>query len=158
MWFKNIYNISLCIMFFSCFSKIAVLITDGKSQDNVQEPSQRLRNLGIKIFAVGKNNTLNDCFSVYVSVSFILIWWIKCFTFQRSFCFLSGIKSADQKELSIISSSPDSQFTSFIGNFRALSTLLPLLSPRVCTASGGTYSNDGIKSHNVSKHYFSNLI
>ncbi|XP_062854213.1 collagen alpha-1(VII) chain [Trichomycterus rosablanca] len=89
--------------------KIAILITDGKSQDSVQEPAQRLRNLGVKIFAV-------------------------------------GIKSADQKELNLISSPPDSEFTSFIGNFRALSTLLPLLSPRVCRSSGGTYSSDGALS------------
>ncbi|KAI4905742.1 hypothetical protein NFI96_003036 [Prochilodus magdalenae] len=32
--------------------KIAILITDGKSQDNVQEPSQKLRGLGVTIFAV----------------------------------------------------------------------------------------------------------
>jgi len=37
------------------FFQITILITDGKSQDNVQEPSQRLRSLGVKIFAVGKN-------------------------------------------------------------------------------------------------------
>uniref|UniRef100_A0A8C1G944 Collagen, type VII, alpha 1 n=1 Tax=Cyprinus carpio TaxID=7962 RepID=A0A8C1G944_CYPCA len=35
--------------------KITILITDGKSQDSVQEPSQKLRSLGVKIFAVGKN-------------------------------------------------------------------------------------------------------
>ncbi|KAI4905758.1 hypothetical protein NFI96_018694 [Prochilodus magdalenae] len=68
--------------------KIAILITDGKSQDNVQEPSQKLRGLGVTIFAV-------------------------------------GIKSADQNELTVTASPPQSEFTSFIGNFRALSSLLP---------------------------------
>ncbi|XP_060723226.1 collagen alpha-1(VII) chain [Tachysurus vachellii] len=85
--------------------KLAILITDGKSQDNVQEPAEKLRRLGVKIFAV-------------------------------------GIKSADQRELEIISSPPQSEFTSFIEKFTDLSSLLPTLSPRVCSASGGSYSSD----------------
>ncbi|XP_035379953.1 collagen alpha-1(VII) chain [Electrophorus electricus] len=85
---------------------IVILITDGKSQDNVQDPAQKLRSLGVRIFAV-------------------------------------GIKSADQNELKLIASPPHSEFTSFTGNFRGLSSLLPLVSPRVCAASGGSYSADG---------------
>ncbi|KAG7326181.1 hypothetical protein KOW79_009582 [Hemibagrus wyckioides] len=85
--------------------KLAILITDGKSQDSVQEPAEKLRSLGVKIFAV-------------------------------------GIKSADQRELELISSPPQSEFTSFIEKFKDLSSLLPTLSPRVCSASGGTYSSD----------------
>uniref|UniRef100_A0A673LG20 Collagen, type VII, alpha 1 n=1 Tax=Sinocyclocheilus rhinocerous TaxID=307959 RepID=A0A673LG20_9TELE len=86
--------------------KITILITDGKSQDSVQEPSQKLRSLGVKIFAV-------------------------------------GIKSADPAELNLIASPPQSEFTSQIGNFKALSSLLPLVSRRVCTTTGGSYSSDG---------------
>ncbi|KAI5615015.1 collagen alpha-1(VII) chain isoform X4, partial [Silurus asotus] len=89
--------------------KLAILITDGKSQDNVQDPAEKLRRLGVKIFAV-------------------------------------GIKSADQRELELISSPPQSQFTSFIEKFRDLSSLLPNLSPRVCSASGGSYSSDDVFS------------
>ncbi|XP_026069082.1 collagen alpha-1(VII) chain-like isoform X1 [Carassius auratus] len=85
--------------------KITILITDGKSQDSVQEPSQKLRSLGVKVFAV-------------------------------------GIKSADPTELNLIASPPQNEFTSQIGNFRALSSLLPLVSRRVCTTSGGSYSSD----------------
>ncbi|XP_077132643.1 collagen alpha-1(VII) chain isoform X1 [Ranitomeya variabilis] len=36
--------------------KVVILITDGKSQDEVDQASQRLKNLGIKIFAVGIKN------------------------------------------------------------------------------------------------------
>lgn len=57
--------------------------------------------------------------------------------------FVSGIKSADANELKLIASPPQSEFTSQIGSFKALSSLLPLVSPRVCTTSGGSYSNDG---------------
>lgn len=55
----------------------------------------------------------------------------------------SGIKSADPNELNLIASPPQSEFTSQIGNFKALSSLLPLVSPRVCTTSGGSYLSDG---------------
>lgn len=33
--------------------QICILITDGRSQDNVQEPAQKLRSQGVYIFAVG---------------------------------------------------------------------------------------------------------
>ncbi|XP_028823049.1 collagen alpha-1(VII) chain isoform X2 [Denticeps clupeoides] len=33
--------------------KIAIVITDGKSQDDAEEPAQRLRKRGVKIFALG---------------------------------------------------------------------------------------------------------
>uniref|UniRef100_A0A3P9A9C8 Collagen, type VII, alpha 1 n=1 Tax=Esox lucius TaxID=8010 RepID=A0A3P9A9C8_ESOLU len=34
-------------------SKVFILITDGKSQDNVREPAQKLQSLGVEMFAVG---------------------------------------------------------------------------------------------------------
>ncbi|KAA0709869.1 Collagen alpha-1(XIV) chain [Triplophysa tibetana] len=36
--------------------KIGILITDGKSQDDVQFPAQRLREAGIELFAIGVKN------------------------------------------------------------------------------------------------------
>lgn len=63
----------------------------------------------------------------------------------------SGIKSADPTELNLIASPPQSDFTSQIGNFKALSSLLPLVSRRVCTTSGGSYLSDG-KSLMWSRH------
>lgn len=33
--------------------KIGVLITDGKSQDDVIRPSDTLRNIGVELYAVG---------------------------------------------------------------------------------------------------------
>lgn len=57
---------------------------------------------------------------------------------------LLGIKSADRNELAQISSQPSSDFTSFVGDFKLLNTLLPLVSPRVCSKAGGVYASDGI--------------
>lgn len=34
--------------------KIGVLITDGKSQDDVEAPSKKLKDEGVELFAVGK--------------------------------------------------------------------------------------------------------
>ena len=59
------------------------------------------------------------------------------------FC-LSGVKSADRNELAQISSQPSSDFTSFVGDFKLLNTLLPLVSPRVCSKAGGVYASDGM--------------
>lgn len=35
------------------FPKVAMIITDGKSQDPVEEYARRLRNIGVEIFVLG---------------------------------------------------------------------------------------------------------
>lgn len=59
-------------------------------------------------------------------------------------CVYLGVKSADTNELAQISSQPSRDFTSFVGDFKVLSTLLPLVSPRVCSKAGGVYASDGM--------------
>ncbi|KPP59426.1 collagen alpha-1(VII) chain-like, partial [Scleropages formosus] len=86
--------------------KITVLITDGKSQDSVREPAQKLRSLGVNMFAV-------------------------------------GVKNADRAELKVVASQPESDYSFFVGDFKILGTLLPLVAPRVCASSGGVYAGDG---------------
>ncbi|XP_018612087.1 collagen alpha-1(VII) chain [Scleropages formosus] len=85
--------------------KITVLITDGKSQDSVREPAQKLRSLGVNMFAV-------------------------------------GVKNADRAELKVVASQPESDYSFFVGDFKILGTLLPLVAPRVCASSGGVYAGD----------------
>lgn len=36
------------------FPKVAMIITDGKSQDPVEEHARRLRNIGVEIFVLGR--------------------------------------------------------------------------------------------------------
>ncbi|OBS77151.1 hypothetical protein A6R68_16397 [Neotoma lepida] len=40
--------------------KIGVLITDGKSQDDVEAPSKRLKDEGVELFAIGIKNADED--------------------------------------------------------------------------------------------------
>lgn len=47
-WLQQVFR--LCLLDF----QIAVLITDGKSQDNVEDPAQRLHSQGVHIFAIGR--------------------------------------------------------------------------------------------------------
>lgn len=35
------------------FPKVAMIITDGKSQDSVDEHAKRLKNIGVEIFVLG---------------------------------------------------------------------------------------------------------
>lgn len=67
----------------------------------------------------------------------------KNFIFFENFLSLLGIKSADRNELAQISSQPSSDFTSFVGEFKLLNTLLPLVNSRVCSKAGGVYASDG---------------
>lgn len=46
------------------FPKVAMIITDGKSQDPVEEHARRLRNIGVEIFVLGM---------VYYSVFFFFL-------------------------------------------------------------------------------------
>lgn len=56
----------------------------------------------------------------------------------------SGVKSADRNELATISSQPTRDFIFFVGDFKLLNTLLPLVSPQVCSRAGGVYASDGL--------------
>lgn len=47
--------------------KIGVLITDGKSQDDVIVNSQSLRDQGIELYAIGKFACTNSLFDVKLS-------------------------------------------------------------------------------------------
>ncbi|NXD66125.1 CO7A1 protein, partial [Eolophus roseicapillus] len=81
--------------------QICILITDGKSQDDAEGPAAKLKNQGIKVFAV-------------------------------------GVKNADRKELIRVASMPTDAFFFYVGDFKLLGTLVPLMTRRVCTSVGGT--------------------
>ncbi|XP_042370300.1 collagen alpha-1(XII) chain-like, partial [Plectropomus leopardus] len=40
--------------------RIVILITDGKSQDDIEDPSQKMKNTGIEIYAIGVKNADKD--------------------------------------------------------------------------------------------------
>lgn len=121
-----------------------ILITDGKSQDNVNEPAQKLRSQGVHVFAVGVcfiwsiSSVIQNNLELYQSFR-----WSALFSLT-TILFLTGIKSADRNELAQISSQPTSDFTFFVGDFKVLNTLLPLVNSQVCSKAGGDYASDGI--------------
>ena len=43
------------------FPKVAIIITDGKSQDEVEIPARELRNIGVEVFSLGRS-CLVKCF------------------------------------------------------------------------------------------------
>lgn len=45
------------------FPKVAIIITDGKSQDPVDEYARRLRNIGVEVFLLGMSDFL--CYQEY---------------------------------------------------------------------------------------------
>lgn len=49
-----------------------------------------------------------------------------------------GIKNADETELIRVASTPTDFFFYYVGDFKLLGTLVPLMTRRVCTSSGGT--------------------
>lgn len=77
---------------------------------------------------------------------------MKCFVFFDNFLFLTGIKSADRNELAQISSQPSSDFTFFVGDFKLLNTLLPLVNSQVCSKAGGDYASDGMLNIRVQRN------
>lgn len=46
--------------------KIGILITDGKSQDDVIPPAKSLRDAGIELFAIGKLCFFIHSFMIYI--------------------------------------------------------------------------------------------
>uniref|UniRef100_UPI0010A02E39 collagen alpha-1(VII) chain-like n=1 Tax=Podarcis muralis TaxID=64176 RepID=UPI0010A02E39 len=90
--------------------KICILITDGKSQDEVEGAAAKLKDQGIKVFAV-------------------------------------GIKNADSSELTKVASTPTEDYFFFVTDFKILSTLLPLVSRRVCTSTGGILQPAGTETY-----------
>lgn len=77
---------------------------------------------------------------------------MKCFVFFGNFLFLKGVKSADKNELAQISSQPSSDFTFFVGDFKLLNTLLPLVNSQVCSKAGGDYASDGMLNIRIKRN------
>lgn len=59
---------------------------------------------------------------------------------------LPGVKNADRKELTRVASMPNDAFFFYVGDFKLLGTLVPLMTRRVCTSIGGTLRTLGMDS------------
>lgn len=57
---------------------------------------------------------------------------------------MPGIKNADHKELIRVASMPTDAFFFYVGDFKLLGTLVPLMTRRVCTSVGGNLRRLGM--------------
>lgn len=106
------------------FPKVAMIITDGKSQDPVGEYAERLRNIGVEIFVLGM------CLYIYWTC-FVIQNCMEHY-FKLRFMF-SGIKGADEDELKEIASAPHSNHIYNVPNFDMISQVQKELITQVCS-------------------------
>lgn len=103
------------------FPKVAMIITDGKSQDPVGEYATRLRNIGVEIFVLG--------------MCLYICWICICNTellFKPQFMSL-GIKGADEDELKEMASTPHSKHVYNVPNFDMINQVQKELITEVCS-------------------------
>lgn len=105
--------------------KIAVLITDGKSQDEVVISSQSLRDQGIELYAIGKQipflRTLSSLYDSNAQQASIVV----------------GVKNADENELRSIASDPDDIHMFNVADFSFLLEIVDNLSDNLCNSVKG---------------------
>lgn len=59
------------------FPKVAIIITDGKSQDEVDIPARELRNIGVEVFSLGRLSLTSHFLSRSPSVHLLKLKKIK---------------------------------------------------------------------------------
>ncbi|KAH0619244.1 hypothetical protein JD844_019115, partial [Phrynosoma platyrhinos] len=89
-------------------SKLIILLTDGKSQDDASPPAQTLKNMGIEIFAV-----------VILCASILYVHFL-------------GVKNADEAELRQVASEPLELTVYNVLDFPLLSSLVGRLTRVLC--------------------------
>lgn len=100
-----------------------MVITDGKSQDPVDEFAKRLRNTGVEIFVLGESWKSSPCnYSVDMAWTHI----------NLSFLFV-GIKGADEDELKEMASTPHSNHVYNVANFDLIKDVQRQLITEVCS-------------------------
>lgn len=128
--------------------KIGILITDGKSQDDVIPPSEMLRNAGIELFAIGKNRREEDLlyFFIYNILFYILSCCVNVHVHcnsssqmsvvtrykSRQMCVCTGVKNADENELLSIASEPENTHVYNVADFNIMSSIVEGLTRTVC--------------------------
>lgn len=105
--------------------KIGILITDGKSQDDVIPPAESLRNAGVELFAIGESERTNA--NTPVCVPDVTASKYRVCNGPRP-----GVKNADENELHSIASEPDEGHVYNVADFSIMSSIVEGLTRTVC--------------------------
>lgn len=108
--------------------KIGVLITDGKSQDDVVFNSQNLRDSGIELYAIGEPVSISPCREPFQNFPGL---------FQETSVCLPGIKNADENELRSIASDPEQIHMYNVKDFKFLVDIVEDVTNNLCNSVRG---------------------
>lgn len=142
--------------------KIGVLVTDGKSQDDIIANSQNLRDNGIELYAIGKTSfaflplkhSIKYAFYKYNSLVSIRVCELTTFTccerndascvtlskkgtYVIDFFLVVGVKNADENELRSIASDPDEIHMYNVIDFSFLLDIVDDLTNNLCASVKG---------------------
>lgn len=134
--FSSSYPLGLALNFIleNCFKpesgsrpgvpKIGILITDGKSQDDVIPPAESLRNAGVELFAIGA------CYTpTHTQLCVSDVTGFDCWVCNGP---PAGVKNADENELHSIASEPDEGHVYNVADFSVMSSIVEGLTRTVC--------------------------
>ena len=112
--------------------KIGVLVTDGKSQDDIIANSQSLRDQDIELYAIGTFKTL------FPSLVFLtVIMSIPCMSTCSLWLTHTGVKNADENELRSIASDPEEIHMYNVADFSFLLDIVDDLTNNLCNSVKG---------------------
>ena len=138
--------------------KIGVLVTDGKSQDEIVFNSQMLRDAGIELYAIGEWSCRPEVCEVTVVFR---SQELRGDVFLKRLFVLSGVKNADENELRSIATDPDDIHMFNVNDFKFLTDIVDDLTNNLCNSVKGSGGNRAFAQriqHMLTTFYFEHFL